>query len=171
MPHPGGVYNAPRDPFDLYTPRFVKGRGAEKVGLCPICIEAPERGGEGKKVWLSMKFSAFNYHMQYHHGISASTGRPLSPPIDFRVVARPSPKKKERAEVQQGKCHKCMRWIAVETVMDVDVKVKELYWWKHAVACHNGSLLDGEGDVFEEDRVYEVFNESRRAETKLCDTF
>jgi hypothetical protein len=31
------------------------------VGLCPICIEAPERGGEGKKLWLSMKFSAFKW--------------------------------------------------------------------------------------------------------------
>jgi Domain of unknown function (DUF4451) len=57
--HPGGTYNPPRSPFDLYTPRFVKGKGADKVGLCPICIEDPERGGEGKKLWLAMKFSAF----------------------------------------------------------------------------------------------------------------
>lgn len=59
MPHPGGAYNPPRDIFDLYTPRFVKGRGVDKMGLCPICIEQSERGGEGKKVWLAMKFSAF----------------------------------------------------------------------------------------------------------------
>jgi hypothetical protein len=57
--HPGGTYNPPRSPFDLYTPRFVKGKGTEKVGLCPICVEIPKRGGEGKKLWLAMKFSAF----------------------------------------------------------------------------------------------------------------
>ncbi|KAJ7618366.1 hypothetical protein B0H17DRAFT_965170 [Mycena rosella] len=158
MPHPGGEYNAPRDAFDLYTPRFVKGKGVDKMGLCPICIEPPERGGEGKKVWLAMKFSAFNYHMQYHHGISASTGRPLSPPIDFRVVTRPSPRKAERAKVKQGKCHKCRSWIAVETVKDIDVKVKELFWWKHAVACHGASVLVG--GVFEEDDVYEVLRKA-----------
>jgi hypothetical protein len=31
------------------------------MGLCPICIEPQHRGGEGKKVWLSMKFSAFKW--------------------------------------------------------------------------------------------------------------
>ncbi|KAG2013882.1 hypothetical protein CC2G_010747 [Coprinopsis cinerea AmutBmut pab1-1] len=56
---PGGIYNHPRGPLDLYTPRFVKGRGKDKVGLCPICVERPSRGGEGKKVWLPMKVSAF----------------------------------------------------------------------------------------------------------------
>jgi len=61
MPHPGGNYNPPRAPLDLYTPRFVKGRGVEKVGLCPICLESHERGGEKKKLWLAMKFSAFKF--------------------------------------------------------------------------------------------------------------
>jgi hypothetical protein len=59
--HPGGNYNQPRSPFDLYTPRFVQGKGAEKVGLCPICIESPSRGGEGKALWLAMKFSALKW--------------------------------------------------------------------------------------------------------------
>lgn len=59
--HPGGIYNPPRDPRDLYTPRFVKGKGRTKVGLCPICIESPSRGGRGQKLWLSMKFSAFKW--------------------------------------------------------------------------------------------------------------
>ncbi|KAJ7629357.1 hypothetical protein DFH06DRAFT_1225475 [Mycena polygramma] len=156
MRHPGGEYRPPRDAFDLYSPRFTKGKGADKMGLCPICIEPLHRGGEGKKVWLSMKFSAFNYHMHFHHGISASSARPLSPPIDFRVTAREAPKKNERAKVQQGKCHKCLRWVVLETVKDVEVKVPELIWWKHAVACHFGSVVAGEGDVFEEDEVYEV---------------
>jgi hypothetical protein len=61
--HCGGVYNVPRTALDLYTPRFVKGKGTEKVGLCPICVEPPERGGEKKKLWLAMKFSAFKWYV------------------------------------------------------------------------------------------------------------
>jgi len=88
MPHPGANYNPPWAPLDLYPPRFVKGKGVEKVGLCPIYLEFHERGGEKKKLWLAMNFSAFrfsvfmffdffslliffidvSYHMQYAHG-------------------------------------------------------------------------------------------------------
>ena len=34
-----------------------------QVGLCPICHEKTARGGEGKKIWLSMKFSAFKWYV------------------------------------------------------------------------------------------------------------
>lgn len=57
----GAAFNEPRFPLDLYTPRFVKGTGREKVGLCPICVEPEERGGQNKKLWLSTKFSAFKW--------------------------------------------------------------------------------------------------------------
>ena len=70
--HPGGLYNPPRGALDLYTPRFVKGKGVEKVGLCPICIEPYERGGESKRLWLAMKFSAFKWY------------NPFPSPLDFR---------------------------------------------------------------------------------------
>ncbi|KAI0363691.1 hypothetical protein BV20DRAFT_975361 [Pilatotrama ljubarskyi] len=120
---PDGIRNAPRDPFDLYTPRLVKGRGTSKVGLCPICHESVGRGGEGKKLWLSMKFSAFNYHMQYAHGISPATGRPFSPPLAFRVVQRANPGKLEKTQLMEGKCHKCKKWVAIEGIKDVPTKV------------------------------------------------
>ncbi|KAF9039346.1 hypothetical protein BJ165DRAFT_1613970 [Panaeolus papilionaceus] len=154
MSHPGGVYNPPRSPLDLYTPRFVKGKGAEKVGLCPICVEAPERGGENKKMWLAMKFSAFKYyHMQYAHGISASTGLPFSPPVAFRIIPRPNAARTEKTQIQQGKCHKCDKWICVEGIKDMECKVPELYWWKHAASCHHDSRIPGEGDFYEDDYV------------------
>ncbi|KAI0349829.1 hypothetical protein OH77DRAFT_1490142 [Trametes cingulata] len=153
---PDGIPNAPRDALDLYTPRFVKGRGTSKVGLCPICHESVERGGEGKKLWLSMKFSAFNYHMQYAHGISPGTGRPFSPPLAFRVVERPNAGKSEKTQLMEGKCHKCKKWVAVEGIKDVPTKVKEIFWWKHAATCHQGSTIEGECDVFVEDAVYEA---------------
>ncbi|KAL4072006.1 hypothetical protein J3A83DRAFT_4238030 [Scleroderma citrinum] len=152
---PGGVYNPPRSTLDLYTPRFVKGCGITKVGLCPVCMESPARGGTGHKLWLSMKTSAYNYHMQYGHGISAISYRPFSPPIDFRTTKRRDPAKHERTHILEGKCHKCKNWIPVECVKNIDVKVKEIYWWKHAAACHRGSYIEGDDDYFEEDVVYQ----------------
>ncbi|KAF8269113.1 hypothetical protein EI94DRAFT_1725990 [Lactarius quietus] len=50
----GCTLNPPRDVFDLYTPRLVRGSGHTKVGMCPLCACT----GMGK-VWLSMKFSAY----------------------------------------------------------------------------------------------------------------
>ncbi|KAI0067535.1 hypothetical protein BV25DRAFT_1897100 [Artomyces pyxidatus] len=144
----GATYNPPRSPLDLYTPRFVRGAGRTKVGLCPICA------AEGHILWLSMKFSAFNYHMLYFHGVSATNALPFSPPIAFRTIARPHATRYERKEMAEGKCHRCKKWVAIEGVKDVDAKVKELYWWKHAASCHAGSTLPGEGDVFIEDKNY-----------------
>ncbi|KAJ3907768.1 hypothetical protein F5879DRAFT_463433 [Lentinula edodes] len=152
--HPGGNYNPPRNAFDLYTPRFVKGKGKDKMGMCPICIEDVERGGEGKKVWLAMKFSAYNYHMQYSHGISASSSMPFSPPLAFRMTSRSSNHKSEKTTMKEGMCHKCMKWVAVEGIKDVEVKVKELFWWKHAATCHSSTTIEGETDIFEDDEVY-----------------
>jgi hypothetical protein len=60
-------------------------------------------------------------------GISASTGRPFSPPIAFRVVPRPNSGKKEKHSIQQGKCHKCAKWVtvAVEGIKDMESKVSD----------------------------------------------
>ncbi|KIP01999.1 hypothetical protein PHLGIDRAFT_122849 [Phlebiopsis gigantea 11061_1 CR5-6] len=144
----GATSNAPRSQYDLYTPRWVKGRGPTKVGMCPVCAEPPARGGEGSRVWLSMKFSAFKcYHMQYYHGISPA-GTPFSPPTAFRRVARPHAGKHEKRSVEQGRCHRCRAWVNVEGVKDVEVKVPEIFWWKHAAACHQGATAEGERDVF-----------------------
>ncbi|KAF9242797.1 hypothetical protein BU15DRAFT_72453 [Melanogaster broomeanus] len=169
--NPGGIYNQPRDALDLYTPRFVKGCGTTKVGLCPICVESPSRGGKGEKVWLSMKFSAYkwfchiysspeqltsniSYHLQYGHGISSISGRPFSPPTAFRSTERPDPGKNERTKILEGKCHKCRKWIPVESFKNIEVKVKELYWWKHAAMCHQGKHIPGEDDFFRDDAIY-----------------
>ncbi|KAF5350931.1 hypothetical protein D9758_010477 [Tetrapyrgos nigripes] len=157
---PGGSYNPPRggDPFDLYTPRIVKGRGRDKMGLCPICIESPERGGEGKKVWLSMKFSAYKcYHMQYRH---ASSAQPFLPPASFQTIQRRAPQSNEKVEIRSGKCHQCKKWVAVEGIKDIDVKVKEIFWWKHAAACHKSSIrIQDVDDFFEHDDVFTILKE------------
>ncbi|ESK89405.1 hypothetical protein Moror_16180 [Moniliophthora roreri MCA 2997] len=163
--HPGGTYNPPKGPFDLYTPRFVKGKGREKMGLCPICIESIERGGEGKAVWLAMKFSAYKcYHMQYMHGISASSSLPFFPPLAFRVSKRPRVQKSEKSTITEGKCHQCRKWIPVEGVKDVEVKVKEIFWWKHAAACHRSQVSREDiaaaiDDSIEKDEVFRRLRE------------
>ncbi|PIL32664.1 hypothetical protein GSI_05368 [Ganoderma sinense ZZ0214-1] len=54
----------------------------------------------------------------------------------------------------EGKCHKCKKWVAVEGVKDVEAKVREIFWWKHAAGCHQGDVLEGESDVFVEDPVW-----------------
>jgi hypothetical protein len=58
-PPPSVQAKYPRSAYDLYTPRFTKGVGRTKEGICPICFESKERGGEGRVEWLSMKFSAY----------------------------------------------------------------------------------------------------------------
>lgn len=157
--HPGGISNPARDPRDLYTPRFVKGKGRSKIGLCPICIESPLRGGRGQKLWLSTKFSAFNYHMQFAHGVSAMTGRPFSPPLSYRTSSRRHALKLERSEILEGRCHKCKKWVPVESIKDCEVKVKELFWWKHAATCHQGSQVPGDDDFYEQDDVFRHLQE------------
>ena len=57
-------------------------------------------------------------------GISASTGRPFSPPTAFRTIERTNVGKLEKSELMQGRCHKCKKWVAVEGVKDVPTKVR-----------------------------------------------
>ncbi|CAE7223145.1 unnamed protein product [Rhizoctonia solani] len=142
-------------PFlNLYAPRRTRGIGADKHGLCPICAEPPSRGGRGKATMLNMKTSAFNYHMQYVHGLSPKTGLPFSPPIAFRSTPRKTVGAREKATLEEGLCHACARWIVIEGVKAVDVLVPEIYWWKHASTCHKSRMLDGEGDFYVEDNLF-----------------
>ncbi|EPQ53192.1 hypothetical protein GLOTRDRAFT_95200 [Gloeophyllum trabeum ATCC 11539] len=141
--HVEGTFQPPADPLDLYTPRFVKGVGRTKMGLCPVCCE------EGEKRWFFMKTS-----------ISPTTTRPFSPPVAFRTRAREGAAPKERTRVVEGRCHKCRRWVALEGVKDVVLKVKEIYWWKHAAACHRGSGIEGEGGWFVEDDTWRAVDQA-----------
>lgn len=71
-----------------------------------------------------------------------------------------------------------MKWVAVEGIKDVEVKVKELFWyviscsscnsnlttlttrrWKHAATCHASTTIQGETDIFEGDEVYAKLKE------------
>ncbi|KAF8582392.1 hypothetical protein K439DRAFT_1351381, partial [Ramaria rubella] len=101
-------------------------------------------------------YLSFSYHMQYAHGISSVTGLPFSPPIAFRTVTRPTAeiRKHEKSSLLQGKCHKCHKWAVIEGIKTVEVKVKEIFWWKHAASCHKKSAIFGEQDIHSHDEVY-----------------
>ncbi|EMR09669.1 hypothetical protein PNEG_01859 [Pneumocystis murina B123] len=165
LAHPRFTYSNGNPPIqydvdDLYNPRYIKGIGINKMGMCPICCENIERGGQGKEVWLKMKISAFWYHMNFFHGINPTTALPYSPPVSFRTVplvtmnANGISKKKkasgftsipDRKEILEGKCHKCKKWVRVQGIKEQEVKVAEIFWWKHARSCHGTSRIKGEG--------------------------
>ncbi|KAG1750639.1 uncharacterized protein EDB91DRAFT_1046091 [Suillus paluster] len=86
-------------------------------------------------------------------GVSATTGRPFSPPLSYRTTTRLHPLKTERSEILEGRCHKCKKWVPVESIKDCAVKVKELFWWKHAATCHQGSQVPGDDDFYEQDDI------------------
>ncbi|BFZ63945.1 hypothetical protein YB2330_005082 [Saitoella coloradoensis] len=147
----GAVANAnipaDMDKDTLYITRWCKGNGVEKMGLCPICCVPESKGGAGKLVWLKTKISAFWYHMNYFHGINPSTGIPYSPPTAYRTIELPTASTSasigkcgelgnfhlpDREEMLEGRCHQCKKWVRVQGIKDTDVKVPEIYWWKHA---------------------------------------
>ena len=71
--------------MDLYTPRFVKGSGSEKVGLCPICVEPISRGGEGTRMILKTKVSAYSKSSNYSL-VDPTTHLPTLQIIIFSII-------------------------------------------------------------------------------------
>jgi hypothetical protein len=123
---PGDPNLSLTDPFDLYIPRFTRGRGMKKEALCHICYDTSPLGrGHGSANWYQTKVSAYNYHLQIAHGIMPATGQPMDPPVAFRRVDRVGNgvAQGDRKTIMQGECHACGKWIALESVKDVEVKV------------------------------------------------
>ncbi|KAJ2612743.1 hypothetical protein GGF44_006075, partial [Coemansia sp. RSA 1694] len=116
--------NMIRSPSDMYTPRWMRGMGKAKEGLCPICYN------NGELNWKRMKCSAYWYHLNYFHGVSSLTGRPFPKPQATRMVQAGSGKQR-----QQGQCHICLEWVDTASTRKVRVNVPEIYWWKHIQAC------------------------------------
>ncbi|EPQ29918.1 uncharacterized protein PFL1_02591 [Pseudozyma flocculosa PF-1] len=128
-----GTYNEPRSLMDLYTPRFCRGVGMTKEGTARAAdmLQSPSHFSfeEGTVKFLKTKISAYNYHLQYTHGISAVTGLPFTPPVAFKTCARPKAAVSEKTEILRGKCHVCKKYVEVEGVKLGSVKVPEIYWW------------------------------------------
>ncbi|WAR58055.1 hypothetical protein PtB15_5B287 [Puccinia triticina] len=153
---PNSNFNTPAHGYlDLYTPRYVKGVGAEKLGLCCICAEPKDRGGRDTELWLKMKVSSYSYHLSFFHGINNADGLPFSPPVEIRLVKRCHVAANEKLELKEGRCHQCNKWVPMEGVKMQEVKVPELFWWKHAKSCHK-SRLAGECHVHIPDEVFDL---------------
>ena len=97
----------------LYTPRFIRGKGTEREGLCTLC-ESP--------TWFNMKHSTYWYHMNYVHGVNHRTDTYYDLPQRYRCVRLKSPinnpplisdsKRRETADSKyQGYCNTCNEWI------------------------------------------------------------
>ncbi|CAG8590226.1 12231_t:CDS:2, partial [Acaulospora morrowiae] len=114
-PPPDNGPEASRQPArfdgDMYTPRWVRGVGKSKEGLCPHC--EPSR-------WLKTKISAYWYHLNYQHGISSITGRPFTQPTAERI--------NKKTGMKEAMCHKCNKWILNQSPRDKEVLVPEIYW-------------------------------------------
>ncbi|PLW09093.1 hypothetical protein PCANC_19980 [Puccinia coronata f. sp. avenae] len=153
---PNSNFNTPAHGYlDLYTPRYVKGVGAEKLGLCCICAEPKDRGGGDAALWLKMKVSSYSYHLSFFHGINNADGLPFSPPVEIRLVKRCHVAANEKLELKEGRCHQCNKWVPMEGVKMQEVKVPELFWWKHAKSCHK-SRLAGECHVHIPDEIFDL---------------
>ncbi|EFP78467.2 hypothetical protein PGT21_026494 [Puccinia graminis f. sp. tritici] len=153
---PNSNFNTPAHGYlDLYTPRYVKGVGAEKLGLCCICAEPKDRGGGDTALWLKMKVSSYSYHLSFFHGINNADGLPFSPPVEIRHVRRCHVAANEKLELKEGRCHQCNKWVPMEGVKMQEVKVPELFWWKHAKSCHK-SRLAGECHVHIPDEIFDL---------------
>lgn len=148
----GADFNHEAEALNLYTPRFTRGTGMKKEGLCPICYEDPTGP---KEVWHKTKVSAYNYHLSVQHGINFATGLPFAPPLKFRTTTRKPRSAHERKTMLQGLCHSCRKWVDVESTKSVEVKVPELYFRKHAIRCHKGKGLSGLGCPFVQDELYQ----------------
>lgn len=131
----------PRWEGDLYTPRWQRGVGDSKEGLCPLCEE---------EVWLRIKQSSYWYHMNYHHGISATTGKPYDPPADFEVERLARTGVDEAVIRLSGLCSKCHEWVTISTKhLDEDERqlacpledlidipsVNLMTWYRHSQRC------------------------------------
>ncbi|CAO1619797.1 unnamed protein product [Parajaminaea phylloscopi] len=146
-----GDYNEEAEATNLYTPRFTRGSGLKKEGLCPICYDDPIGPRE---VWHRTKVSAYNYHLSVQHGINFATGLPFAPPLKFRTVDRKARSAHERSRMMQALCHSCRKWVDVESTKAVEVKVPELYFRKHAIRCHKAVALSGLGTPFIDNELY-----------------
>jgi Transcription regulator Rua1, C-terminal len=65
----------------------------------------------------------------FQSGVCARNNAPFSPPLQSRVTPRPRASVKERKEIKEGLCHVCQQWIPLQGTKDVDVMVKEIFWF------------------------------------------
>ena len=129
-----------RSPQDLYAPTTIRGAGYLKEGMCPLC---------STPAWFKIKQSAYWYHMNFTHGISAMTGLPYEMPsqyqrkpicMDAEIRHQSAPPKCEDIQVE-GLCGRCCEWISIIVIpkhmcgLPINT-LNHSVWFKHAQKCH-----------------------------------
>lgn len=115
---------------DQYSPRWVRGIGAAREGYCDLCKPG---------IWLKIKQSAYWYHMNFVHGISATTGKPYDPPARVRE-RNCSLHNAEQIIQRQGLCSHCNEWVFLEYRRLTQCPREERFegnpaWWRHIQKC------------------------------------
>lgn len=105
----------PRWIGDLYTPTYVRGDGSNRAGWCGHCAS-----------WLTLKDSAYWYHMHFAHGISCATGAYLPNPVRLRPTVGAA----RGVGDAEALCRGCSRWVLV--VMGEKGRTA---WFRHAYRC------------------------------------
>ena len=129
---------------DLYSPAVVRGKGYWKEGLCALCPTP---------AWFKIKQSAYWYHMNFTHGISAMTGRPYEMPSQYQVCplsggevafkCRDTPQACSEVQVE-GLCGCCGEWISIVVIPRHKSSLpfsafNHSAWYKHSQKCHQKS--------------------------------
>lgn len=100
---------------DLYTPTYVRGDGSNRAGWCGHCAS-----------WLTLKDSAYWYHMHFAHGISCATGAYLPNP----ARQRPTLGAARGVGDTEALCGGCSRWVLV-----VAGEKGRTAWYRRAYRC------------------------------------
>lgn len=125
----------PKHSLDLYSPRWVRGKGFTREGLCHFChlqimasptkedsllvlknsTSFPTETQQGN--WYRIKQSAFWYHLHFHHGISAKRGERYPPIEEASLRLLPVLSKygipNEHLKKAQVHCRCCEEYITV----------------------------------------------------------
>lgn len=139
---------------DFYTPRWIRGYGNVREGLCELCNPGQ---------WFRTKQSSYWYHMNFYHGISASTGKPYDSPDDWRESSKVAPfvyshgsSSSDHYIVEiEGHCKNCQQWIPLgkrmtrgtDFILESTIDKRKLsnmnQWYRHCQKCQSKRFLSG----------------------------
>lgn len=141
-----------RKPGDLYSPVAVRGKGYIKEGKCPLCP------GD---LWLKIKQSAYWYHMNFVHGISAVSGTYHPMPTQYRITNEKGNHTIAKVDLSsqlgsqdhgcvnsmmiEAHCATCNQWVVLAVLghdqsIPAPRDVSHLSWFKHAQKCTSTNM-------------------------------
>jgi len=127
---PGVYLNYRYSEDDPYSPQYYRGKGHKKEGWCPHCPSGS---------WHKLKQSGYHYHVQYHHGYSASAKTHIELP-DLVKLGREEGSKNQALE-WLGWCSSCNLWVQLLGRWSKKNKGQSNKWFKHMVKVRHPALM------------------------------